>query len=126
MIANYRDLAANERTFLAWVRTAISVIAFGVVIERLDVASGPPALLSGQLTRLPHDIAPVRVVGLSCAFVGVVLLGMAALRFIRTNGRIATQEECSMPGDRLDMALTGIVSSIGIIMCLYVALRVVA
>ena len=29
MIERYGDHAANERTFLAWVRTAIAVMAFG-------------------------------------------------------------------------------------------------
>ena len=28
------DHLANERTFLAWVRTGIAVMAFGLVIER--------------------------------------------------------------------------------------------
>lgn len=38
MIANYRDQAANERTFLAWVRTAISIIGFGMAAARLNNA----------------------------------------------------------------------------------------
>ena len=25
---------ANERTFLAWIRTSIAIMAFGIVIER--------------------------------------------------------------------------------------------
>jgi putative membrane protein len=29
MIERYSDHAANERTFLAWVRTALAVMAFG-------------------------------------------------------------------------------------------------
>jgi len=37
MIRRYSDHAANERTFLAWVRTAIAVMAFGFVIERFDL-----------------------------------------------------------------------------------------
>ena len=37
MIKRYSDHAANERTFLAWVRTAIAVMAFGFVIERFDL-----------------------------------------------------------------------------------------
>ena len=37
MIGDYRDHAANERTFLAWIRTAIAVIAFGIVIEKLNL-----------------------------------------------------------------------------------------
>jgi len=37
MIGDYRDHAANERTFLAWVRTGIAVIAFGLVIEKFNL-----------------------------------------------------------------------------------------
>jgi len=42
MIPNFRDHAANERTFLAWVRTAIAVVAFGLAFSRL----GTPAVQS--------------------------------------------------------------------------------
>jgi inner membrane protein YidH len=37
MITRYSDHAANERIFLAWVRTAIAMMAFGFVIERFDL-----------------------------------------------------------------------------------------
>ena len=37
MIRSYSDHAANERTFLAWVRTGIAVIAFGFVIEKFNL-----------------------------------------------------------------------------------------
>ena len=37
MIRDYRDHSANERTFLAWVRTGIAVIAFGFVIEKFNL-----------------------------------------------------------------------------------------
>jgi putative membrane protein len=37
MIGGYSDHAANERTFLAWVRTGIAVIALGFVIEKFNV-----------------------------------------------------------------------------------------
>jgi Domain of unknown function (DUF202) len=33
MIRGYSDHAANERTFLAWVRNAVAVIAFGFVMR---------------------------------------------------------------------------------------------
>lgn len=36
MIKNFGDHSANERTFLAWLRTGISIIAFGVVIEKFN------------------------------------------------------------------------------------------
>jgi putative membrane protein len=37
MIRGYSDHAANERTFLAWVRTAIAVMAFGFLVEKFDL-----------------------------------------------------------------------------------------
>jgi putative membrane protein len=37
MIRGYSDHAANERTFLAWVRTGIAVTAFGFVIEKFNL-----------------------------------------------------------------------------------------
>lgn len=36
MIKNYNDHSANERTFLAWVRTAMAVVGFGLAAGRLD------------------------------------------------------------------------------------------
>ena len=37
MIERYSDHAANERTFLAWVRTAIAVMAFGFLVQKFDL-----------------------------------------------------------------------------------------
>ena len=37
MIKSYTDHAANERTFLAWLRTGVAIIAFGFLIDRFDL-----------------------------------------------------------------------------------------
>jgi putative membrane protein len=37
VVSGYSDYAANERTFLAWVRTGIAIIAFGFVIEKFNL-----------------------------------------------------------------------------------------
>jgi uncharacterized membrane protein YidH (DUF202 family) len=37
MIERYSDHAANERTFLAWIRTGIATIAFGFVVEKFNL-----------------------------------------------------------------------------------------
>ena len=36
MIRGFSDHAANERMFLAWVRTGIAAMAFGFVIEKFN------------------------------------------------------------------------------------------
>src|SRR5215470_3041961 len=59
VISRYTDHAANERTFLAWVRTGIATIAFGFVIEKFNLfvltlaaTSSPEAGLRLQLERV--------------------------------------------------------------------------
>jgi len=37
MIRNFTEHSANERTFLAWIRTGIAVIAFGFVVEKFNL-----------------------------------------------------------------------------------------
>ena len=55
MIANYTSHAANERTFLAWIRTGLAVVAFGFFLIKLnafvDTVGG------GSLPRLPSEDA---------------------------------------------------------------------
>ena len=56
MIERYSDHAANERTFLAWVRTAIAIVALGfpgpevrpVLEDRERVAQR--AILAGEVS----------------------------------------------------------------------------
>jgi putative membrane protein len=89
MIGGYTDHAANERTFLAWVRTGIAIMAFGFVIEKfnlfmLTIANAALAeqaqraqlaLLSGRMGR--YD-------GLALIFGGIALVVLATVRFVRT------------------------------------------
>jgi putative membrane protein len=43
-----RDHLANERTYLAWMRTAIALIGFGVLIARLRYLVSPGVMGTGQ------------------------------------------------------------------------------
>ena len=43
-----RDHLANERTYLAWMRTAIALMGFGVVIARLRYLLAPDVKGTGQ------------------------------------------------------------------------------
>lgn len=35
MIDKFQDHASNERTYLSWIRTAIAIAGFGILIEKL-------------------------------------------------------------------------------------------
>jgi putative membrane protein len=89
MIAGYTDHAANERTYLAWVRTGIAVVAFGFVIEKfnlflLAMAETTPAAVAARphLAKLSRGIS--RYEGVVFVLGGVCLLVLATLRFVRT------------------------------------------
>jgi putative membrane protein len=51
---DYRFSFANERTFLAWIRTSLALLAFAVAVDvvDLDIASGMRRLLAGILVTL--------------------------------------------------------------------------
>jgi hypothetical protein len=54
MIRNFSDHSANERTFLAWVRTAIALMAFGFLAEKFDLFLERAApSLTGRTLSLP-------------------------------------------------------------------------
>jgi hypothetical protein len=55
MIRNFSDHSANERTFLAWVRTSIAVMGFGFLVEKFDLflELAAPSFLAGRTLSLP-------------------------------------------------------------------------
>jgi putative membrane protein len=95
MIQKYSDSAANERTFLAWIRTGIAVIAFGFVVEKFDLfiivlASTVSAEAASRMwvDRLTKPFGQYD--GIALVVVGVGVIFVAALRFFRTAKLIVT------------------------------------
>jgi putative membrane protein len=121
MIKRYSDHAANERTFLAWVRTAIAVMAFGFIIERFDLflKVAAPQLSERQLAA--HGERFANWAGLAFIVIGVVTIAVAWLRFSRTTKDIDTAEEVASPGERFDLALAILIGLLGASLALYLA-----
>ena len=117
MIQGYADHAANERTFLAWVRTGVAIIAFGFVIEKfnlfllslLNTASLDPMRRS-ELERLSGPSA--RYEGLGLILVGIALLIVAAVRFVRTERLLAHPQIHPIAGVRVEVILSAILALI--------------
>ena len=87
MIENYVSLAANERTYLAWIRTAISIVGFGILIDRLDPTTNDGNVLIGSL-----------LVGS-----GALLIAFAAIRFAALNKRIKSSQPGTAFGVRFNI-----------------------
>ena len=121
MINRYSDHAANERTFLAWVRTAIAVMAFGFVIEKFDLFLRYAAPQSAQLQIAPHGGALANAAGLAFIVLGVAMIALSAVRFIRTTRAIESTENVPSPGAQLDLTLAALVGLLGVAMFLYLS-----
>ncbi len=121
MIKRYSDHAANERTFLAWVRTAIAVMAFGFLIERFDlfIKFATPQLAQQQFA--PHGQAFANAAGLAFIVLGVAMIALAGFRFVKTAKDIESDNEVPSPGDRLDLALAVLLGLLGVALFLYMS-----
>lgn len=123
MIERYSDHAANERTFLAWVRSAIAVMAFGFLVEKFDIFLSmvggihEPVRPAG---RLVGDIT-----GLALIVLGGAMIVLSAIRFRRTAIAISSAEMHPSGGTRMDTVLVILLVLLGAVLFVYLAYTVV-
>ena len=65
------DHLANERTFLAWIRTAIGIMGFGFVVVKFSLFVKQVSIMLGRETAIQQK-------GYS-AIIGVILVAVGAL-----------------------------------------------
>jgi len=121
MIKQYSDHAANERTFLAWVRTAIAVMAFGFVIERFDMflQAMTPQLALRAAT--PHSQTFANMAGLAFIAIGVLMVAVAGFRFRTTARDIDAERMVPGSGERFDLGLAALLGLLGVALFLYLS-----
>jgi putative membrane protein len=92
MIPRYSDLAANERTYLAWLRTSLALMAFGFLIERFDLLLRTVFTTMDAAKAAPHS--PVgRYAGLALVALGLILMLLSTWRFITTTRLLRSDRE---------------------------------
>jgi putative membrane protein len=121
MIRNFGDHSANERTFLAWVRTAIAVMAFGFLVEKFDLFLELAApTLSGRTLSLSSQKFG-NIAGLALIIVGTAMVAIAALRFLVTAKKIDSEVKHSGTGSRIDVALALLLVLLGSALFFYLS-----
>ncbi len=126
MIERYSDHAANERTFLAWVRTAIAIMAFGFLVERFDLflEIAGQTLARRVLTAGGQSLG--NVAGLILIGLGAVMIVLALLRFRKTAIEIDSAELMPGSGEQLDEALAALLAVIGVALFVYLTYTVIS
>jgi len=110
-----RDHLANERTFLAWMRTVIAIIALGFVVAKFGI-------VLREETGVHIKPGTIR----AAAIVGVILIGggcltavLATLRFLQMRRDIDNQLVNFRP--QLDIVLAVVVGLVSLILAVYIA-----
>jgi inner membrane protein YidH len=86
-MADLRDYLAEERTFLAWVRTGIALMGFGlVVIAHFELFADEPHITHRASGLHPHG--PSLWFGIALVAIGVAVNLVSAQRFMRLVGEL--------------------------------------
>jgi len=127
MIEKYSDHAANERTFLAWVRTGIAIIAFGFVVEKFNLfirtIAEANASDSASRLRLEHFSGSFsHYDGFALILIGMAIIVLSFVRFVRTSRMIDDQQSHSAGGIKVEFALAMVLGLVVLSMTAYFAL----
>jgi len=122
MLSDPRVFFAAERTLLAWVRTGLTVMAFGFVVARFGLflrllavqmgSSAPEALLHHQVSN---------VVGIALVLIGV---GCLVLGAVQHRSYVATLPPADVPRSHAavyPLALSVVLAALGLVLAVYLA-----
>jgi putative membrane protein len=120
MSGDPRVFFAAERTLLAWVRTGLTVMAFGFVVARFGLFLRLLALQSGAQPRLHSDVS--NIVGITMVLIGVACMIVGA---IQHRSYVATLDPADVPRSHsavYPVGLAVMLAGLGVALALYLAL----
>ncbi|HBR22442.1 MAG TPA: hypothetical protein DD713_07760 [Nitrospiraceae bacterium] len=115
-VRNRRVHMANERTFLAWIRTSIGIMAFGFVVERFSIFVKQVSYFLGKEVSLPSR-GYSAALGISLVALGALMGVLAFIRYKKVERQI--DEDTYQPSLILDILLAISVLAIGIFLVIY-------
>jgi len=119
MIRHYTDHAANERTYLAWIRTAVALMGLGFVVERFDLFVQYLARNGGGGAAGSGGDPAVEIGGMILIAFGVLVLAVSTFRYLRFKKLIASGAERDFDDSNSDLVLVGLVCLLALGMALY-------
>ena len=107
---------ANERTFLAWIRTSISIMAFGFVVEKFSLFVKQFSYYLGR-EATPPPAGYSSVIGIILVALGAAIGVLAFIRYRSVERQI--EEDSYAPSKVLSVLLALSVLVIGVFLVLY-------
>lgn len=118
MINRYTDHSANERTYLAWIRTAIAVMAFGFLIEKFDLFVS----YIGKATKDDRSFQvslSAELAGMVLSLVGILIVISATLRFFSYKKAIESEQSFSYGEKKANLVLSLLVILLAVFLIAY-------
>lgn len=113
---NRRVHMANERTFLAWIRTSIAVMAFGFVVEKFSLFVKQMAYYMGKEASPPTQ-GYSSLIGILLVGLGMLMGVLAFIRYKKVERQI--DEDMYAPSPVLSVLLAISVIVVGMFLLLY-------
>ena len=126
MIERYTDHAANERTFLAWVRTSIAIMAFGFLVEKFDLfLEFASKSLAARMPSVGGQLVG-NIAGLLLIVLGGATMILAIIRFRQTALDIDSKDARPGTGDRMDVILAVLLVILGAALFVYLSYTLIS
>jgi uncharacterized membrane protein YidH (DUF202 family) len=119
-VRNRRVHMANERTFLAWIRTSIGIMAFGFVVEKFALFIKKIGYFfekSNIKEAAPISVGYSSIFGIVLVAMGAVIGVLAFIRYKKVEREI--DEDTYQPSLILDILITMGILAIGIFFVIY-------
>lgn len=118
MIKKYTDHSANERTYLAWIRTSIAIMAFGFIIEKFEIYVSYIGKAIGDEKHFQSSLS-AELVGLSLFLVGILIIVAATIRFFMHKEAIESEETIPYSVKKINIFLSGLIIVMALFLFLY-------
>lgn len=113
-IGKASDHLANERTFLAWIRTSISIIVFGFVVAKFGITLRQLLRMQGQGE---HESGMSLTIGVGFMAMGIFMALVSLVRYRTTMNRLNSDE--FQPANAIVTVLGVIAALFGTILAAY-------
>ena len=118
MIKKYTDHAANERTYLAWVRTSIAIMAFGFLIEKFELYIAFIGTSLDDTQKLQPSLS-AQLVGLSLFLVGILIIIVSTVKFYIYKKDIDSEDVVSYGSKKITAALSVLIIIMAVFLFFY-------
>lgn len=119
-VGNRQVHMANERTFLAWIRTSIGIMAFGFVVEKFTLFVRQMSVILEKST-IENTVRPTpgysAIVGIFLVGLGTLLVLLAFVRYKKVEKQI--DADTYTQSSILDLIITVSILAVGIFLVIY-------